>query len=71
LIYDDEERGQCIAEWHRRGYDTPRGGCEHYDLHHVLPREYGGTHDFWNLVPVERITHRTQFDTFWQPFIGL
>lgn len=33
-----------------------------------MPREYGGTNDFGNLVPVERRTHQLEFNTFWQKF---
>lgn len=32
---------------------TKRGGWAEYDIHHIKPREYGGTNDFWNLVPVQ------------------
>jgi hypothetical protein len=39
-----------------------------YDIHHITPREFGGTNDFWNLVPVERSIHQTQFNPFWSQF---
>lgn len=65
------ERGDFIGEWYRRGYETPRGGWENYDIHHVKPREFGGGNEFWNLVPVERQTHQNQFNSFWREFTGL
>ena len=34
-------------------------------------REFGGTNDFWNLVPVERGTHSRLFNYFWKLFGGL
>jgi len=34
----------------------------------VMPREFGGTNDFWNLVPVERGTHRSLFNEFRREF---
>lgn len=50
-------RGEYIKEWYDRGYQTPAGGWGKYDIHHILPREYGGTNIFENLVPVERTIH--------------
>jgi hypothetical protein len=65
------DRAAFIAEWYRRGFVTPKGGWERYDIHHIHPREFGGTNDFWNLVPVERGTHQELFNEFWQDFRGL
>jgi hypothetical protein len=65
------ERGEFISEWYRRGYKTPRGGWEYYDIHHIKPREFGGTNDFWNLAPVERQMHQNSFSNFWREFTGL
>jgi len=62
------DRGAYIAEWYRRGYETPIGGWNKYDIHHIQPLEFGGTNDFWNLVPVERGTHRKEFNAFWREF---
>ncbi|MBD2125308.1 HNH endonuclease [Microcoleus sp. ZQ-A2] len=61
-----KERGEYIAEWYRRGYDTPPGGWSLYDIHHIKPREYGGTNDFENLVPVLRQVHIDEFNAFWR-----
>jgi hypothetical protein len=65
------DRAAFIAEWHRRRYAVPRGGWSNYDIHHIQPRELGGTNDFWNLVPVERKTHQKLFNDFWEEFTGL
>lgn len=59
-----QDRYEYIKEWHDEGYPTPAGGWDGYDIHHIVPREYGGTNDFWNLVPVERSTHQSGF-TAW------
>jgi RHS repeat-associated protein len=64
------ERAEFIAEWHRRRYPKPTGGWDKYDIHHIQPREFGGTNDFWNLVPVERTTHQELFNAFWRDFLG-
>ncbi len=60
-----KERGEFIREWYRRGYSTPRGGWAEYDIHHIKPKEFGGTNDFWNLTPVQRTTHAKEFNSFW------
>ena len=49
-----KERGAYIKQWYDRGYGTPEGGWSAYDIHHIQPREYGGTNDFDNLVPIPR-----------------
>ena len=46
VAWEIEQRAQYIAEWHRRGYPTPMGGWDRYDIHHIHPREYGGGNDF-------------------------
>jgi filamentous hemagglutinin len=60
------ERSEFIKEWHDRGYEVPRGGWTEYDIHHILPREFGGTNEFWNLVPVQRATHQQELNKFWR-----
>lgn len=65
------ERGAFIKEWYDRGYAPPRGGWAEYDIHHIQPREFGGSNDFWNLVPVQRQTHQDLFNAFWREFGGL
>lgn len=30
-----------------------------YDVHHIIPREYGGTNDYSNLIPLAVSDHRT------------
>lgn len=71
LAWDSKaDRAAFIAEWHRQGYAHPPGGWNQYDIHHVHPREFGGSNDFWNLVPVERGTHQSQFNSFWREFTG-
>lgn len=33
------ERAAFIRDWYERGYQTPRGGWESFDIHHIHPRE--------------------------------
>ncbi len=56
------ERNAFIAEWRRRGYPEPAHGWSNYDIHHIRPQEFGGSNDFWNLVPVLR-QNRNVFDS--------
>ncbi len=71
VAWTRQNRAGFIAEWHRRGYATPKGGWSKYDIHHIQPREFGGTNEFWNLVPVERGTHQELFNSFWREFLEL
>ena len=66
-----KDRAAFIEEWYKGNYPTPRGGWDKYDIHHIQPREFGGTNEFWNLVPVERKTHKDLFNEFWREFTEL
>jgi RHS repeat-associated protein len=60
-----KDRTNFIRQWYEKGYSDPKGGWELYDIHHIIPREYGGTNDFYNLVPVLRDTHQQQLNAWW------
>lgn len=62
------ERGAYIKEWYDKGYDTPPGGWATHDIHHITPREYGGTNNFNNLVPVKRDVHQQEFNGWWRGY---
>ena len=68
VSWGHQERGDYIAEWHRRGHPEPAGGWSEYDIHHIKPREYGGSNAFDNLVPVQRATHQDEFNAFWRDY---
>jgi RHS repeat-associated protein len=68
VTWDLSDREDFIKEWQERGYERPSGGWGEYDIHHIIPKEYGGTNDFWNLVPVERTFHQTQFNSWWSGY---
>jgi len=63
-----QQRAAYIKEWYDRGYSTPERGWGDYDIHHIMPREYGGTNDFENLVPVPRDVHQNEFNTWWRHY---
>jgi hypothetical protein len=68
VTWGRQERGEYIADWYRHGYETPPGGWARYDIHHIQPREYGGTNAFENLVPVLRDVHQNQFNPWWRNY---
>ncbi len=63
-----QERGAFVKEWYDRGFSTPKGGWSIYDIHHITPREYGGTNAFENLVPIERGVHQSEFNAWWRDY---
>ena len=68
VVWDNQTRGAFIKEWYDRGFKTPEGGWELYDIHHIRPREYGGTNAFENLTPVLRTIHNSVVTPWWAPF---
>lgn len=56
-------RAQFIREWIQRGYPLPipltPGGdpFEGWEVHHILPLEYGGNHAFENLIILPKDLH--------------
>jgi RHS repeat-associated protein len=65
VCWTGTERRMFIREWEQEGFSVPPGGWSKYDIHHIHPKEYGGTNDFWNLVPVERGFHQQHFNPWW------
>jgi RHS repeat-associated protein len=63
--WSKQQRGNFIRQWIENNYQEI--DWSRYDIHHILPREFGGTNDFWNLVPVERGFH-PNFTTWWRNY---
>ena len=57
-----------IDEWYRRGYQTPEGGWDLYEIHHIKPREFGGSSDFENMVPLLKDIHRKDVTPWWNSY---
>ena len=66
--WNSDLRGAYIKEWLDRGYPKPPHGWEPYDIHHILPREWSGTNDFENLVPLRRELHQLIVSPWWAGF---
>ena len=61
-------RYDFIKEWERRGYATPEGGWDLYEIHHILPREFGGSNSFENLTPVLKTIHQKIVTPWWNSY---
>ncbi|WP_147377918.1 HNH endonuclease signature motif containing protein [Mycobacteroides abscessus] len=62
------DRYYYIKQWHDMGYETPPGGWNLYDIHHIKPREFGGDNSFENLIPVPRSLHNQSITPWWRNF---
>jgi hypothetical protein len=65
-----QQRGVYLNQWCDEGYATAEGGWSNYDIHHVIPREHGGSNDFSNLVPVLRTVHQEELNPWWRNYGG-
>ncbi|MCC7361265.1 MAG: HNH endonuclease, partial [Anaerolineales bacterium] len=63
-----DDRAAFIRQWHENGYAEPAGGWAEYDIHHIIPREFGGSNDFDNLVPVLRNDHQQLLNPWWNSY---
>lgn len=50
----ERNKGYTVMSNHHLGVDLTG-----YDVHHIIPREYGGTNDYSNLIPLAVSDHRT------------
>ena len=57
-----------IDEWYRRGYQAPEGGWNLYEIHHITPREFGGSAEFENMVPLLKDVHRKVVTPWWNGY---
>jgi filamentous hemagglutinin len=61
-----ESLKNAYRAWYNRKFGgPPSGGWDIYDIHHNKPRQFGGTNDFDNLVPVLRETHQQKLNVWW------
>jgi hypothetical protein len=67
--WNNDLRGQFIAQYIERYGDPkqkdPNFDWADYDIHHIIPREYGGTNDFDNLIPLRREFHQQNVTPWW------
>lgn len=59
------ERDKYIKEYIIR-YGDPKWNWSDYDLHHIIQRQYGGTNDFTNLIPLKRSYHQDIVEGWWR-----
>ncbi|MDF2898400.1 MAG: hypothetical protein K0Q46_5186, partial [Rhodococcus erythropolis] len=71
VTWSSSARQIFLAEWEERGFPVPEPAAPGADpwagweVHHILPRKYGGTNDFWNLVPLPNSIHAL-FTRWWE-----
>ncbi|WP_337969580.1 HNH endonuclease signature motif containing protein [Virgibacillus salexigens] len=67
--WNNELRGEYIAEYIDRYGDPtkkdPDFAWKDYDIHHIIPREYGGSNYFNNLIPLKREFHSQNVTPWW------
>ncbi|ASS63843.1 MULTISPECIES: HNH endonuclease signature motif containing protein [Bacillus] len=49
-------------------YGNPKWKWSEFDIHHVLPREYGGNNSFNNLYPLTRDIHQQIVNPWWMKY---
>ncbi|MFY3790550.1 hypothetical protein ACOQFO_02340 [Ureibacillus sp. MALMAid1270] len=65
--WDNTLRGSYISAY-IGSYGSPSWDWAAYDIHHVIPREYGGTNQFSNLFPVPRTVHQQTINPWWSAY---
>ncbi|MBE3567158.1 MAG: SMI1/KNR4 family protein [Thermogemmatispora sp.] len=60
------ERRRYVRRWREQGREELPGGWKRYDLVQVVPREYGGSNEEENLVPVDREVHGWLMVPWWR-----
>lgn len=67
IPWTSTDRGNFIAEYSRR---HPNNGWnwsgEFTEIHHIRPRQYGGTNDYDNLIPLEKWFHQGPVEGWWR-----
>ena len=46
----------------------PEGGWNLYESHHITPREFGGSAEFENMVPLLKDVHRKVVTPWWNGY---
>ncbi|MFE6795328.1 HNH endonuclease signature motif containing protein [Paenibacillus chitinolyticus] len=65
--WDNYDRGNYISGYISQ-YGNPSFDWADYDIHHIIPRKYGGTNVFWNLIPLPRWYHQSVLNTWWNSY---
>lgn len=67
--WDNEKRGAYIKQYIEMYGDPkkkdPSFNWSDYDIHHIIPREYGGKNNFANLIPLKREFHQKNVTPWW------
>ncbi|MFE7493799.1 HNH endonuclease signature motif containing protein, partial [Bacillus velezensis] len=61
----DKER-KAYREWYEKKYGKKT--WTKFEIHHQLPREYGGGNQKSNLVPLDKSFHRSEVNPWWASY---
>ncbi|OOZ79438.1 HNH endonuclease [Bacillus cereus] len=67
VIWDNYKRAAYIAEYVNT-YGNPGWDWSALDIHHVIPRIYGGSNSFGNLYPLPREIHQQIVNPWWSAY---
>ncbi|MDN4620255.1 HNH endonuclease signature motif containing protein [Paenibacillus sp. PsM32] len=67
VTWDNDKRGAYIS-WYISTYGNPNITWGGYDIHHIKPREYGGSNANSNLMPVPRNLHNSLISPWWASY---
>ncbi len=65
VVWTTTARSNFLTWWEDQGYEVPQG--ESVQVHHILPRVYGGTNAYDNLIPLLTSQH-AEFTGWWASY---
>lgn len=66
--WTDTERKAFKTEYEKRYNNGKSMDWTGIEIHHIDPREYGGTNNFNNLIPLPKEFHRKQVNSWWKNY---
>ncbi|PRS05155.1 HNH endonuclease signature motif containing protein [Bacillus halotolerans] len=68
-VEDREKRDKKIRDkyksWYIKKYGDPKWNWNDYEIHHIIPLQYGGDNDMNNLFPLKKDFHRKTVTPWW------
>ncbi|AWM17244.1 HNH endonuclease [Bacillus inaquosorum] len=68
-VEDREKRDKKIRDkyksWYKKKYGDPKWNWDDYEIHHIIPLQYGGDNDMNNLFPLKKDFHRKTVSPWW------
>lgn len=64
VTWSTSDRNKYI-NWYNQNYPNKITDWSKYQIHHMRPREYGGTNDYSNLIPLLTTYHQKTVSPWW------